>query len=210
VTTQAQRDLFARLLTECPVVPIETRLINGAETKLIAPARKYAPKTNNCENPETYAIWPFRLYGVGKPDLDLARATYAARKNHLPVGWGYDGNCAAVLGLADEAKSILLKKCANSNTQYRWPATWGPNFDWLPDQNHGGNLLETTQLMLLQSDGDKILLFPAWPKEWDVDFKLHAPQNTTVEASWVGGTLARLVVTPASRAKDVVNCFAVN
>ena len=52
----------------------------------------------------------------------------------------------------------------NSHPAYRWPATWGPNFDWLPDQNHGGNLLETTQLMLLQSVGDKILLLPAWPK----------------------------------------------
>ena len=72
---------------------------------------------------------------------------------------------AALLGLTDEAARILNKKCANSREGYRWPATWGPNFDWLPDQNHGGNLLETTQLMLLQSDGEKIRLLPAWPKQ---------------------------------------------
>ena len=92
-------------------------------------------------------------------------AAYAHRLNHLDVGWGYDGNCAALLGLTDEAARILKVKCANSHPAYRWPATWGPNFDWLPDQDHGSNLLETTQLMLLQSDGDKIRLLPAWPKQ---------------------------------------------
>jgi|GEM_PF-2627680 len=31
------------------------------------------------------------------------------------------------------------------------------------------------QEMLLQTIGDQIVLFPAWPKDWAVDFKLHAP-----------------------------------
>ena len=28
------------------------------------------------------------------------------------------------------------------------------------------------QRMLLQYDGDEIYLLPAWPKDWDVEFKL--------------------------------------
>jgi hypothetical protein len=107
--------------------------------------------------------------------------------------------------MADEAARILEVKCKNSNPDYRWPATWGPNFDWLPDQNHGGNLLETAQLMLLQCDGRKILLFPAWPRDWDVDFKLHAAYRTTVEATLKGGKIVRLKVTPEARAKDIVD-----
>lgn len=200
LTTPAQRASFARLLAACPPVPVE----EVAGVRKLAPAEKYNPKTSNCENPELYAIWPFRLYGVGRPDLEVARAAYARRKNHLPTGWGYDGNCAAVLGLTDEAARILKIKCANSHRAYRWPATWGPNFDWLPDQNHGGNLLETTQLMLLQSVGDKLYLLPAWPRTWDVEFKLRAPGNTTVECVWRAGKLDRLVVTPESRRADVV------
>ena len=31
------------------------------------------------------------------------------------------------------------------------------------------------QEMLLQTNGELILLFPAWPLEWNVHFKLHAP-----------------------------------
>ena len=33
--------------------------------------------------------------------------------------------------------------------------------------------------MLLQVVGRKIYLFPAWPKTWDVNFKLHPLYNTT-------------------------------
>ncbi|MEI6178246.1 MAG: discoidin domain-containing protein, partial [Verrucomicrobiota bacterium] len=43
------------------------------------------------------------------------------------------------------------------------------------------------------------------PKEWDVDFKLHAPGQTVVEATLQGGNLTRLRITPESRAKDIVN-----
>jgi hypothetical protein len=31
----------------------------------------------------------------------------------------------------------------------------------------------------MQTIGDEIRLLPAWPKEWDVDFELHVPQQTT-------------------------------
>ncbi len=60
------------------------------------------------------------------------------------------------------------------------------------------------QEMLLQTPGNRILLFPAWPKEWDVDFKLHAPQQTTVEAVLKGGKIISLKVTPEFRREDVV------
>ena len=59
----------------------------------------------------------------------------------------------------------------------------------------------------------RVLLFPSWPTDrWDVDFKLHAPLNTTVEAACVNGTLTKLVVTPEARRKDVtvMNCKAIS
>jgi hypothetical protein len=196
LTTARQRDFFARMKAATPQIPVEN--------DQLAPAEKYGTKRSNCENPELYAVWPFRLFGIGKPGLHLAITAYTHRVNHLDVGWGYDGNCAALLGLTDEAARILTKKCANSHKGYRWPATWGPNFDWLPDQNHGGNLLETTQLMLLQCDGQKIRILPAWPKSWDVSFKLHATGNTVVECVYRAGKIEKLEVTPAARKSDVV------
>jgi hypothetical protein len=61
----------------------------------------------------------------------------------------------------------------------------------------------TLQEMLLQTDGQRILLLPAWPKDWTADFKLHAPQQTTVEGHVQNGKISDLHVEPASRAKDV-------
>jgi hypothetical protein len=62
----------------------------------------------------------------------------------------------------------------------------------------------TLQLMLMQCDGKRIQLLPAWPKAWTADFKLHAPYNTTVEGHVENGQVSNLNVEPESRAKDVV------
>ena len=59
------------------------------------------------------------------------------------------------------------------------------------------------QEMLMQVDEKRIMLFPAWPKDIDVHFKLHAPYNTTVEAELKNGKVVSLVVFPSERRKDI-------
>jgi hypothetical protein len=86
---------------------------------------------------------------------------------------------------------------------HRFPAFWGPGHDWTPDHNWGGSGTIGIQEMLMQEVGDSILLFPAWPKQWDVHFKLHASRQTTVEATLRGGKVVDLQVTPKCREKDV-------
>src|SRR5512139_1442631 len=99
---------------------------------------------------------------------------------------------------------MLVVNAATHHGGSRFPAFWGPNYDWVPDQCHGGNLMSTIQNMLLQHDGRRILLLPAWPRDWDVEFKLHAPLKTTVEGTFRSGKLVELRVTPLDRAGDVV------
>ena len=56
-----------------------------------------------------------------------------------------------------------------------------------------------------------MLLFPSFPTGlWNVRFKMHAPLNTTIEASCQGGKLEYLIVTPPERKADVrvMNCEA--
>ena len=61
------------------------------------------------------------------------------------------------------------------------------------------------QEMLLQTINDKdIRILPTWPKEWDVNFKLHAPYNTVVQAKTKGGKPFDIEVSPKSRAKDII------
>ena len=192
---KADREFWQRMKTATPAVPIRAGLIQ--------PAEKFSPQRSNVENPELFALWPFRLYGVGRPDLDIGVETFRHRQEKASFGWQYDGQSAAIMGLADDARHILLGKIRNSHPSFRFPAMWGPNYDWLPDQDHGANIMLTLQAMVMQTDGDRIYVLPAWPKDWNVNFKLHAPKNTVVEGVYRAGKLQQLKVTPESRRKDV-------
>ncbi len=194
------RSFFKRMKDACPNIPTTVR--EGAKTLL--PAAKFEDKRSNVENPELYAVWPFKLFGIGHGNEAVAQTAWKSRIAQDNHGWQYDGQCAALAGLTDEAKASLMEKARNSNPGFRFPAMWGPNYDWLPDQCHGGNLMLTMQNMLMQCVGDKIYVLPAWPKDWDVSFKLHAPRKTTVEVEYAGGKVRSVKVTPSSRRKDVV------
>lgn len=201
VGSPEDRALWERIHAALP--PIPTREADGV--KLFAPAETYDPSRQNVETPELANVFPHRLVGLGSPneELEAARETYRRRHDRSTQGWTQDGQFAALLGMTDEAKANIVAKAANSHPKHRFPAMWGPNFDWLPDQTHGGNLMHLLQCMLIQPRGDKILLLPAWPREWNVSFKLHAPKNTVVECEYRDGEVVRLDVTPESRRKDV-------
>jgi hypothetical protein len=193
--TPEQKTRWKRMLEELPPIPVKDGRLQPADS---------FSEQKNTENPELYAIFPYRVYGIGKPDLDLARATYESRGKRHNRGWCQDSIKAAYLGLGEEAGRLVAARAAQSIKTHRFPAMWGPNFDWTPDQTHGSNILTTLQSMLLQHDGDKIFLLPAWPKDWDCDFKLHAPHTTVIEGRVRKGKLEDMKITPESRRKDVV------
>jgi hypothetical protein len=172
--------------------------------KTISPAWTWA-RINNQEIPQLYPVFPYGIYGIGKPDLDIAINTWkygtdeARQKNY--ISWHQDAIFCARLGLTDEASSITIQKLQDS--ERRFPTFWGPGHDWVPDHNWGGSGMTGLQEMLMQTDGKKIYLFPAWPKNWDITFKLHAPYNTTVEGTLKNGHVVSLKVTPESRKTDV-------
>ena len=148
-------------------------------------------------------MFPYRLYGVGKPELELARDTYAARLYPFAKCWGQDGVESALLGLTAEAKRIVLEEFTSyGNQRFQW--FWSKNSDWIPDMDNGGAGMTTLQLMLLQCDGKRIQLLPAWPIEWTADFRLHAPYRTIVEGRVERGKINQLKVTPKQRSQDVV------
>jgi hypothetical protein len=182
---------------------IRTREINGRRT--ISPAWLWE-RINNTESPQLYPVYPWGIYGIDRPDLDVAVNTWKYDPDVIRfrshVGWKQDAIWAARLGMIDEAKDLASKKLCNS--ERRFPAFWGPGFDWTPDHNWGGSGMIALQEMLLQTNGEKIILLPAWPAEWDVHFKLHAPYNTTVECKTENGNIVLLKITPENRKKDVI------
>lgn len=170
----------------------------------IAPAQLWE-RMNNTESPQLYPVYPWGIYGVGKPGLDTALNTWLYDTNVIRfrghISWKQDNIWAARLGLVQEAWKYTALKLDNSDR--RFPAFWGPGYDWVPDHNWGGSGMIGLQEMLLQVDDRRILLFPAWPRELDVRFKLHAPYATTIEAECKDGKVILLNVWPEERRKDI-------
>ncbi|MET0394016.1 MAG: DUF5703 domain-containing protein [Chitinophagaceae bacterium] len=171
---------------------------------VIAPAKSWE-RVNNTESPQLYPVFPWGIYGVGKSGLDTALNTWRYDTNVIRfrshLGWKQDNIWAARLGLANDAWKYTSMKLENSGR--RFPAFWGPGFDWVPDHNWGGSGMIGLQEMLLQVDDRRILLFPAWPRRLDVHFKLHAPYATTIEAECKDGKITVLNVWPAERRNDI-------
>jgi len=208
----ADRQRLEGILATLPPVPTGRR---GGRQALL-PAKTYNFSYNKWEPIEMYAAWPYRRVGVTRPDtLQLARDSWdtvpedRARLCKQDFSWMANLANMAALASPEKARERAIYKMANTAApQARFPAFFGPGHDWLPDHNWGGAGMTGVQEMLLAPEpgaNGKLHLFPAWPSDWDVDFKLHAPGATLVEASLKGGKLVSLRVTPASREKDIVN-----
>ncbi|RZL98833.1 MAG: hypothetical protein EOO88_60205, partial [Pedobacter sp.] len=81
-----KRAEWEKMLTRIP--PISFGEINGKTT--ISPAKLWE-RINNTETPQLYPVYPWGIYGVGKPGLDTAINTYKydpdALKFRSHVGW---------------------------------------------------------------------------------------------------------------------------
>ena len=201
ITTPELRAQWTKLLSILPDLPKGEK--NGQV--LLPYAGEQTAQRRNLENPELYAVYPFRLYGLGKPDLQTALNTFNERKFKDKGCWVQDPIQAAMLGLSDVAKTYVSFNFARKDPYLKFPAFWDEGHDYMPDEDNGGNGENGLQNMLMQTDGKKILLLPAWPKEWNAEFKLNAPYQTTVQGRVQDGKLVNLVVTPTSRKKDVID-----
>ena len=195
---QTQWQNFLKIIPEIPV-----GMKSGK--KVILP---YEPqdsiKARNSENPELYALFPFRLYGLGKPDYQLALETFNERAYKRTGCWHQDVVDAPILGLTELSKKYVTTNFTTFDKRLSFPAFWDRGHDYMPDEDNGGQAESGLQKMLMQCDGKRILLIPAWPIEWAVSFKLSAPYNTTVEGRVENGKVLDLKVLPESRLKDVV------
>jgi len=201
---------WAALLASLPPLALApSKKVKGAQAiQPVAPG--YTEKRHNSENTALYAVHPFRAYGTGKPGLATAQATYADRPSPCNNGWCQDVIDAAMLNFTDDAAKMVAQR-AGATSEFRFTGYAGHNQDYEPSLDHFSFMRTAMHYMLLGPLDDakqSMLLFPTWPTKWDVDIKLRAPLQTTIEAACINGTLTKLVVTPAARRADikVVNC----
>ena len=225
VLTPSQAANFSAFSHALPELPISSTA-NGS---IVAAGRVLSSRRHNHEGPELYAIHPHRVFtrgravasGAAADALDLAIRTFNSTAvpggfSYSNSGWSYAINAAALLGgaLTNTAAQMLVERATTPPAQgYRFPAFAQHFQDFDPSADFFANHNRALQDMVLQSGEDDyardtIVLLPSWPCAWDVNAKLWAARNTTVEIDWQGGTLKSLVVTPASRGAAIVwaNC----
>ncbi|GHT40873.1 hypothetical protein FACS189437_07070 [Bacteroidia bacterium] len=190
-------DEWNNCLKSLPAIPMTQ------DKQKILPAEEYGIG-RNFENPELYVVFPFKLYGIGHPDLNVALNTYNDRIWKQSNCWSQCSIQAALLGLTDEAKNGILKNVSALEPDIRFPAFWKPGSDYVPDLDNGGVFTLALQQMILQNVDEKIYLLPAFPESWNVDFKMHAFGNTTVRVKSQGTKINQLDVYPVDRKKDII------
>ncbi|VGO18870.1 DUF5703 domain-containing protein [Pontiella sulfatireligans] len=199
--TDEERRYFTGMQQRLPGYFYDT--VDGDQ--ILKPAESWKGIINN-ECPQFYPLFPFNRFTLNDEDaMEVFRNTWkhgTFRKDTF-CSWHQDGIFLARMGMVQDAVDFNTKKMRDSGR--RFPTFWGPGHDWAPDHNWGGSGMIGLQEMLLQTVDDEIRLFPAWPKEWDVDFKLHAPQNTVIEGVLRDGQFTLKSITPESRRKDIIN-----
>lgn len=200
--TEEDRSSWERFKKELPQVPMQT--IEGRQA--IAPAEEWSKKMNS-ENGELYPVFPFKLYGLGHGTEDIVEWTM----KHRTVVNAFDHKCWtqdqihwAYAGNAKEAQAGLIERFSHASPQCRFPVYGVRMPDSAPDLDHFGAGTTALQRMLVQEVGDKILLLPAWPANWDADFKLHLSKQTILSGKVVDGQLLDWIVFPEERSEDVV------
>lgn len=229
LSTEAQRERWQALRAALPPVP----MIEEEGVIVVSPYETYpnAKHEFNCETPELYSTHPFRYFTLARSKLsgprgrDIGPSIYCleestrktCRNADLNVGWTQGLLNAALLGRTNKAARLTLERAlVRPAVGYRFPAFAGHYQDYEPSEDHFANMNTALQLMLLSPGDDgfdtgSALLFPAWPCEWDVDFKLAAPRRTIVSGRLVGGKLVEFEVDPPERkaAITVLPCQSV-
>jgi len=172
----------------------------------IAPAGEWAKK-KNAENGLLYPVFPFRRFGLGMGSEDLVEWTIKHRttKNAFDCKcWTQDQIFWACAGKAAEARDGLERRYRHASTQCRFPLYASAHPDSCPDFDHFGAGSTALQRMLVQEAAGTIHLLPAWPANWDADFKLHASGSRVVSGTIRDGKLQEWNIDPPNCRKDVV------
>ena len=199
--TAAQRAGWTAYQKVLPDMPITDQL---QEAQILPQTRRL-----NVENPQLYAVHPYRQFTAARAkERSLAPATKAYDDRHYPgdVGWNQCIMDAALLGLSAEFERMAFARAsAAPAVNYRFPGFSQRFQDYQPSADELANLQNGISYAIIQQDDSadhRLLLLPAWPCAWDVDFKVHGAVGTVVTGKLLNGVLT-YSVSPSSRASYV-------
>lgn len=207
----AQRTYVEGFRSRIPEFPMEEK--DGKKFFAAAESWEWVMKNGNMDFPQMYVCFPFSILSLGRSDMSLAVNTWDLSPiepavQHQNQCWYQSAINLARIGNGAKAASLTIEKFNHPGD--RFPTFYTTHyaggkgrFCHSPDMDHGGSAMSALQEMLMQTDGKRILLGPAWPKDWNCSFKLCAPYQTTVIGRITGGKVIVDSVSPESRRADI-------
>jgi len=176
---------------------------------MIVPARIL----NSCSNGEggvLYSMYPHRVYRLHgrpqarhRPSLEIALATLDADSSfvHADEGWAH-GNAAALAGAVDTVAPQLQPRALQPHALKRdLPlAVIRPTLSADHCCAYNQNFIDMLQVGEDSFENMTVVLCPAWPCSWEMQDKLQATLNTSIEIDNNASRRNSSIVTPASRA----------
>lgn len=198
VTTQADRAYWQTVQGALPALPISGGRLRPAEDLAVG---------TDTNNQNLAPIFPMRMIGPGKPELQVGIDSYNNRTGQAPrdgtEAWRHDAAHAAYLGLANEARTQVIGRFTRYKYRYQGFVNGAPDGDHCIEPIAVGKI--GLQAMLMHPGAGKTLnVLNAWPSGWNAQFKLWGPQKTWVAGNVTGGKFTSLTVSPRARVPDVL------
>ena len=150
LVAKANQVLWTEQLQHLPPLPTGPCASNATLT-CILPATKWVHNPGNQENVELYNLWPYKLYGLGLREYQLAMNNYNTRMFPCNTGWCQDIMDAVLLGLKAETSKMVLDRVSFQPAEgWKFPTFVGPLQDETPAANHFSVLRTAVNALLLQ------------------------------------------------------------
>ena len=203
-------DLVADLRTAIPQIPdfprtdrathrqLKTAADDGDGNTVLGFSSDPTAPFRNSENLDLEPVWPYNLIGDTSPLFDLARLTYASRRNTNSNSWTYDPVHAARLGLATEVATRLK---ASTNSYQVYPsglAAWNTSRLEEPYDEHAGVTALAINEALVQDYDGVLRIAPALPPGWDAEGTVFLQHRSKAHVQVQDGEITTVAIESGS------------
>ena len=207
---RVDRDLVARLRAAIPQIPDFPRTDRATHTQLKTAADDGDGNTvlgfssdptaplRNSENLDLEPVWPYNLIGDTSPLFDLARLTYANRRNRNSNSWTYDPVHAARLGLGTDVAAGLRASTASFQVYPSGLAAWNPSRQEEPYDEHAGVTALAINESLVQDYDGILRIAPALPPGWDAEGTVFLQHRSKAHIQVQGGVITTAAIESGS------------
>jgi hypothetical protein len=202
-------DLVTRLQAAIPQIPdfprtdrathrqLKTAADDGDGQTVLGFSSDPTAPFRNSENLDLEPVWPYNLISDTSPLFDLARLTYANRRNTNSNDWTYDPVDAARLGLGTEVAARLKASTDRFQAYPNGLAAFNTNLQEPYDEHAGVTTLAINESLAQDYDG-LLRIVPALPPGWDAEGTINLQHRSKAHIQVQHGVITTVAIESGS------------